>query len=111
ALAKCQRRNQHELPKYLSGLQGRAKLVETNVLLRGGSEEGISQAVAMLEALVTNSPSYFANVTYAQVLMTMDSANARAGQLLEDVYTSIRNRDDLINVTEIRSKILLLIIA
>lgn len=109
ATAKCQRRN-IALPKYLVNLEGRARLVEVNMLLRQGANK--PKAIEIVSELSGKKDcSYFALVTYAQLLMSQDADSKEARRFFADAYAKIRNLNHLVEVTELRSKILLRIVA
>jgi hypothetical protein len=110
AIAKCERRRM-DMPKYLVGLQGRTGLVHANMLLRQATEGALNEAMDVTKQLLGDSPSYFAMVTHGQLLMASGADNNEARKLFAEAYTMIRNRNDLVSVVELRSQILLLIVA
>ncbi len=109
AIAKCERRNM-PFPKYLLGLDGRAKLVEVNMLLRKAGNKTKANEIPG-DVLSKKDPSYFALVTYAQLLMDADPNNKEAHKYFAEAYAKIRNLNHLIEVTELRSRILVRIVA
>jgi tetratricopeptide (TPR) repeat protein len=109
AMKKCRRRN-IPLPKTLLYLEGRAKLVEANMLLRQTGK--LHLAMDILKALSAKADStYFSLVTYAQVLMDANPDSKEAREHFTDAYMKIRNLNHLVELTELRSKILVRIVA
>ena len=108
ATAKCQRRNM-ALPKYLHDLEVRAGLVRTNMLVRQGNKTQAMEIAKDMSA--RKDSSYFALVTYAQLLMDSEPNNKEARKLFADAYAKVRNLNQLVEVTELRSRILVRIVA
>jgi hypothetical protein len=103
-----------ELPTSLRRLGDRATLVRVNLKVCAGSVE-YSGAIKLLEEMtrIPDHTEYYARVTLAQLLSTTRADDNLATQTFKDAYTAIQMLGHLVpeNITEIRSRVLLLMTA
>jgi hypothetical protein len=85
----------------------RATLIRANMAIISGH---FDEAEKMLR-LINDPHEYYALATLAQLLNKQKPTSEEAKMLFEEAYLSIRDLGDLNSVTEVRSKILLLLVA
>lgn len=107
-------REQHEaaktqLPISFRRHGYRATLIRANIAITAGREQW-DTAVALLST-VSDPHEYFASATLAQLLLKGDPASKEAHELFENAYRAIRDLGHLHTVAEVRSRILLLLVA
>lgn len=87
----------------------RATLIRANIAITSGREQW-EAAIALLRS-VADPHEYYASATLAQILRKQDPASRQAQELFQNSYLAIRDLGHLQAVVEVRSKILLLLVA
>ncbi len=87
----------------------RATLIRANIAITTGRDQW-EAAVGLLRS-VTDPHEYYVSTTLAQILRKQDPASKQAQELFQNSYLAIRDLGHLHTVSEVRSKILLLLIA
>lgn len=98
-----------QVPSAFRKLGYRAMLIRANIAIARGND-GWSEAIDMLRT-IKDPHEYYSTATLAQLLISRDSASAEARNIFREAYMSIRDLGHLHSVSEVRSKILLLLVA
>ncbi len=92
-------------------LRSRATLIKANLVIRRREVNQLEKAKELLEPVYESDPNYYyATATLAQVLRVLGDTS-RAQELFSEANQTIERSGDLIIVTEVRSRILLLMFA
>jgi tetratricopeptide (TPR) repeat protein len=92
-------------------LHSRASLVRVNMILLKRDGNWLQEAEQLLKPIYDDNPSYyFATATLAQVYTLQDKRD-EAQRLFREAYEVIEHSGDLLTVTEVRSLILLQMVA
>ena len=99
-----------DLRTYHIPLQVRAELLKANIVLLRGADDWPAKVQVLLEpACAIDRDSYFASSTLAQAYQFVNDQRAR--QQFDSAYDCIVRRRHLETTTEVRSRILLLMVA
>jgi tetratricopeptide (TPR) repeat protein len=92
-------------------LQSRTSLVRVNMLILKRDGNWLQEAEKLLKQVYTDNPSYyFATATLAQIYLLQGNLN-EARKMFRETYEVIEHSGDLLTVVEIRSIILLQMVA
>ena len=99
------------LEHYHKRLKSRASLIEANMIILEKAENWANKAREILEEVYRADPEYYyATATLAQVHGFQEDEDTKQ-KLFNESYEIIQHSNHLLTVTEVRSKILLLMVA